>query len=135
MACVSVTVPEIPDCLSMAEDTWKPEITNPESGQPLQFTLRSASPNTHFLILKQNLLTWDKLTEGTTDTDGCFTGEIQPQQDGSYTLKACYDVFGACITDIGTVYVTWGTKPMDLGTMAVIAAGLLGIAYILSNRE
>lgn len=141
MVCTSVTVTETPTitCSSLLVDTWKPVTTSPKTGANLAITVRSKEMNKAFNIGYANAITLERqvILSGTTDAIGCFTGEIPAQADGVYNLTVCFlflNISCPITAPINPISVTWGTKPMDIVTIAVLGSLGLGLAYVFLRR-
>ena len=142
MICSQVDIQQVSttDCSSLSVDTWKPTTTNPKSGAFLDITVRSKEVNKDFNIGFADAITLERriLLSGKTDAVGCFTGQIPAQADGTYNLTVCFLFFGLpCpITNpINPITITWGGKPLDIQTVALLGAGILGLAYILGRQD
>jgi hypothetical protein len=127
-------------CNSISKDTWKPATTNPKSGENLAITVRSNETNKAFNIGYADAVTLERhvILSGTTDENGCYTGEIPAQADGTYKLTVCFLVLNISCPITAPIYpisITWGTKSMDWQTMVLISAGILGLAYVIGQRK
>ncbi len=140
MVCTTVTVTAAVTCASIAKDTWKPETNNPKTSENLAITVRSTDINKNFNIGYADAITLERhvLMSGTTDASGCYTGTIPAQADGTYKLTVCFLVLNISCPITAPVHllsITWGTKSMDWQTMALIGAGILGLAYVLGQQK
>lgn len=140
MVCTVVTVTAAVTCVSIAKDTWKPATTNLKTGENLAITVRSNEINKKFNIGYADTITLERhvILSGTTDASGCYTGEIPAQTDGTYKLTVCFLVLNISCPITAPIYpisITWGTKSMDWQTMALIGAGILGLAYVLGQQR
>ena len=135
MVCTQITI-QGPgtSCQALANDTWKPETTNPASGESLDYTVHSADPNKYYELYYETPGQSHVVASGTTDQNGCDSGTITALPDGEYKIWLCYPTAGVCLWGHSEVIVRWGAKPLDLTTAALIGAGILGLAYILGNR-
>lgn len=134
MICTEITISET-DCNSIPVDTWKPASITVESGKSLSFTVHSASPNKLFrLYYEAGIPAITKvLIEATTDSQGCYTGTIQPLPDGEYTIYLCYPLIGICAYGHSQIIVRWGSKPLGITEMILYGALGLGAAYIIGQ--
>lgn len=133
MICQRLTVGStIPECNSLAVDSWKPETTTPKSGEAVNFVLRSKTPNQAFQIVDMGAM--QEISQGTTDENGCYQGSIGPLADGKHQIAICYPV-GILCAKFGYIDITWGSKDTDYIGIGLLAAGILGAAYLLTRGK
>lgn len=131
MVCTEIVVQGI-TCDSIPVNSWKVAKTNPASGEGVPYVIRG-DPNTGYEIGIYGTSTI--LAEGVTDAIGCGSGEIPAQADGTYLIAPCFKSIPGICVKFGQTSITWGVKPIDIGLVVLIGAGILGIAYVLGGRK
>lgn len=117
-------------CTSIAVDTWKPASQTVASGSAVKFTLRSKDPNKYFELREASTI-GKTIVTGTTDANGCYSGEIPAQSDGDHTYEICYAVLGVCTAQVSPVTITWGKPGMSWQqTIVYVGAAVAGV-YLL----
>ncbi len=133
MPCTTLTVGSaLPDCNTIPLDSWKPDTLNPKTGDPVNFVLRSKTPNQEFEVVDMGSM--QEILHGYTDTNGCYKGSFGPLADGTHQIAICYPLGPLC-AKFGYQNITWGSKGTDYVGIAIIAGTLLGLGYFLTKKK
>lgn len=139
MPCTDLMVGDQAGELELLVNGQKGEIRVPLNTD-VRLRLQRADPNDDILIVNISATPDVELCQGNSDFSGVFECTVQFQENTSVELRGYEDCFaGLCAKQSNTVRVIAGEseekKGTDWATIGLLAAGLLGAAYVLGNRR